>query len=138
MRTDKKKSIDKVAAALAKNPLATEREIEQETGVSKSAVNRAKSEVGQVGAKDQRIQALTDLDFEVIQLSTQENKRRLKDDSEKTKISPRDLAYIGDVSARRYQTFAGEVTDDQGGLKFNEMTDEQLDRLIAKKQEEQN
>ena len=54
MRTDKKKNIDKVAAAYVANPLATEREIAEVTQVSKSSVNRAKDEMGQVGAKHRK------------------------------------------------------------------------------------
>lgn len=54
-RTDKRKNVWKVAEVLAVNPNKTDREIEKETWVSKSAVNRAKAELGQTGAKDETI-----------------------------------------------------------------------------------
>lgn len=55
-RVDKIKNVGKVAEALIENPNKTDREIEAETWVSKSAVNRAKWELGHSGAKDETIQ----------------------------------------------------------------------------------
>lgn len=68
-RLDKKRNIDKIAAAILANPLATVREIAEMTGISKSTVaEHIKSdEVGLVGAKDDRIISLTDKDYSILE-----------------------------------------------------------------------
>lgn len=122
---------DKVAAARAKNPLGTQREISKMTGVSQSSVDRIDKQLGQVGSKDPKIISLTDDDFEILQLTQVHTKERLQDAEEAKKISSRDLTYIGDVAAKRYQIFRGEITDKDGGLKNNvkELSTEDLIKL---------
>jgi len=130
MRTDKKKNIDKVAAALAVNPLATEREIADMTDVSKSAVNRAKEEAGQAGAKDDRIKTLTDKDYDLTLAVVELQAKRLEDTPEK--INNSDLNRWGETSAKRYSIFKGDITDDQGGLrKYEDLPDDKLNDIIA-------
>lgn len=51
-RKDKLKNKAEVAKALIKNPVLTDRQVEKETWVSKSAANRARQELGQDGTKD--------------------------------------------------------------------------------------
>jgi len=116
-RADKKRNVDKVAAELAKNPLATERELAKETGVSKSAVNRAKKEVGRSGVKDDRIVHLTDKDFELMQLIQSEKERRLYE--EKDKINNCDINRWEETAVKRYTLFRGDATDEKGGAKEN-------------------
>ena len=86
-RADKKASVDKIAASLAKNPLQSEREIARDTWVSKSSVNRLKEEAGQTGAKDLRIQNLLDKDVELMKLIQIEKFRRLNEEKEKVNNS---------------------------------------------------
>lgn len=67
-RADKRKNIDKIVAAKAKNPLASVREIAEETGISKTTVaDHIKSDkVGQEGSRDERIVNLIEKDLEII------------------------------------------------------------------------
>lgn len=67
MRADKAKSLSKVKKALAINPLLTDREIANDTGIGKSTVNRAIKEMGQLGTKDENIVKITDTDREIIE-----------------------------------------------------------------------
>lgn len=118
-RADKAKNVDKVAAELVKNPLASEREIAKATGVGKSSVNRAKEQVGRGGAsgKDKRIIALTELDYELTYKCMAEQLRRIDRDPEK--INNGDIIRMAEASAKRYSLFRGEATDDRGGLKVS-------------------
>ena len=102
-RTDKKRNVDKVTAALAKNPLATEREIAAITNIGKSTVNRAKAEVGQAGAKDNRIVSLTDKDFELMQLIQKRKFERLED--EEKPVNDNDLNNWDKEAKARYTLF---------------------------------
>ena len=114
-RTDKKKNIDKVAAELAKDPLATEREIAKRTGLGNGTINRSKKELEQTGAKDPRILALTDADYEILALGQREMLDRIQDPQKREKISTSDLNVTMRESAKRYQTFRGNATDENGG-----------------------
>jgi len=76
-RADKKKNIDLVAASLAKNPLQSEREVAKDTWLGHWTVNRAKKEVGQTGARDERIQALLEWDMELLNLIAVRKKERM-------------------------------------------------------------
>jgi len=115
MRTDKRKNVDKVAAELVKTPLATEREIARRTGLGHSSVHRAKEEVAQVGAGDDRIQHLCDLDFELVYKAGRELLKRVEEDPDK--IGTADMTRIADLSGKRYMLMKGDATDVNGGLK---------------------
>jgi DNA-binding MarR family transcriptional regulator len=131
-RADKAKNVDKVIAEIVKNPLRTQREIAESTGLGNGTVARAMKDVEQNGAaKEKRIVSLTDADFRIVQLTQKHTEAKLVDAEESKKISARDLAYIGDVSAKRYSLLMGNVTDTKGGLNsVKEMsTDEILKRL---------
>lgn len=128
-RADKKKSIDKVAASLAKNPLQTEREIAKDTWLGNGTVNRAKKEVEQIGAKDDRIQALTDKDFDCIRLWVEEINRRLSDKEELRSMKATEISQVIKENTARYTLFKWNVTDDQWGMK--ELSQEKQDKLNA-------
>jgi len=129
MRADKKKNKDKVAASLIKNPLQTEKEISEDTGLGMGTVHRAKKEVEKTGKKDDRIISLTDADFEILKLTQKHTKERLEDKDKAKKINARDMTYIGDIAAKRYQIFRGEITDKHGGLK-NSVKDKSTEELL--------
>jgi len=121
---------DKVAAAMAKNPLASVREVAKETGIPKSAVHRAVNSLVQDGTlqKDSRIVALTDQDFNIMLLAGREISRRIEEEPKKLKV--RDLNESARESAKRYQIFRGEVTDKKGGLKTTGLNSNQLDTAL--------
>lgn len=68
-RADKRRNVDKVAAALVKNPLATEKQIADEVKVSPSTAHLAKKEVEGNRVKDPRIVSVTDTDMEILTLA---------------------------------------------------------------------
>lgn len=118
-----KRAKDKVISAYVKDPLATVREIAKVTGVGKSAVAVHKKAADVGGLKDDRIVSLTDADYDLVRQAQVLLARRLSNKTESDKISARDLNYIGDVSAKRYAIFRGDLTDSSGGLKFAWDTD---------------
>ncbi len=118
MRIDKQRNIDKIAAELIKDPMQTQEEIAAKTGVSHATVSRALGEVSKLVQKDDRIVALTDDDFEIVRLTQRLTLEKLNgEEAEKTRA--KDLAYIGDVSAKRYSLLQGSATDEKGGLHIN-------------------
>lgn len=113
-RADKKKNVDKVAAAIAVNPLATQRDLAAATGLGLASVNRNKKEAEQNGTKDDRIIHLTDGDFE-LQKKIQEIKaKKLRENADK--ISDSDINQWDRHSMTRYTTFRGDATNEDGGL----------------------
>ena len=113
MRVDKRKNVEKVAKAMIENPRATEREIAKKVWIGKSSVNRLKEELGQIGAKDERILTLTDWDREQ-QLTIQKIKNeRLQ---EPDKISNKDLNSREEFAMKRYSLFRGNATDNNWWL----------------------
>ena len=116
-RSDKAKNIDKVAAALVKNPLATEKELASDAGIGMGTAHRAKKEVERTGEsmKDSRIVALTDRDMELQELIQARKFKKLIDEPDK--ISDGDLNQWDRHSMARLTTLRGSVTDDEGGLK---------------------
>ena len=118
MRTDKRKNVDKVAAELVKTPLATEQEIADRAGLGQRTVSRAKVELAKDGnlfERDNRIQHLCDLDFELVYKAGRELLKRVEEDPDK--IGTGDLTRIADLSGKRYMLMKGDATDVNGGLK---------------------
>ena len=110
-------TVDKVAMELIKNPLATQEEISLNIGVHRSNVSRSMKKAQEIAPKDERVINLTDTDFKILRLTQKETIVRLEDREARKEINSRDLTYIGDVAAKRYTIFRGEITDAQGGLK---------------------
>lgn len=118
MRSDKAKNIDKVAAALVKNPLGSVREIAAEAGTHHSTVENLLPEVRQNSpAKDPRILSVTDTDMEILTLGQREIVRRLKTPEELEKMRTVEISSVTKESAARYTIFRGSATDNEGGLK---------------------
>lgn len=117
MRSDKAKNIDKVAAALVKDPLASTREVAEMAGVSNATVSRRQEEVKQSVTKDPRILSVTDTDLEILTLGQREIVRRMKTPEELEKMRTVEISSVTKESAARYTIFRGSATDNEGGLK---------------------
>ena len=68
-RKDKLKNKAEVAKALINDPTLTDREIEKETWVSKSAANRARQEMGQDGTQGEIMDRILAMDDKIIELA---------------------------------------------------------------------
>lgn len=127
-RLDKKRNIDKIAAAILANPLATVREIAEMTGISKSTVaEHIKSdEVGLAGAKDDRIISLTDKDYNILEKIQEIKLSKLTTKPED--ISNSDIDKRDNTATKRYSLFRWDATDKEWGLKNNikELSDDEL------------
>lgn len=136
VRMDRHKNIAKVATAILNNPLQTEREIAKSTWIGKGTAHRAKQELGQIGAKDDRILWICDKDIENVILWQNELKKRLQKQADKLKVN--DIVQIMAEWTKRYTIFKWDITDPSGWLK-NVLTTEQLkilaDRLSLDEQE---
>ena len=117
MRTDKAKNTAKVLKEVIKDPLLTEREIAENTWVSKSSVNRAMQEMGQIGAKDQNILDICSTDFEIVKIWQAIINERLKDKTETDKMKTFEIAQTIEKSEKRYMLFKWEATDKNWWLK---------------------
>lgn len=115
MRADKAKNIAKVAKELLQNPLQTERQVAENLWIWAWTVNRAKQELEQNGAKDERIVWLTDEDFNLMTTIQKEKFRRLQDPE---KINDNDLDKWENTATKRYSLFRGSATDNEWGLKW--------------------
>ena len=113
VRSDKKKTMAKVAKAVLKNPTASQREIAKEAGVWLWTVNRNTNELEQTGtlAKDPRIKAISDDDLHIVKLVQKETIVRLEDPEELKKINALDLNRIWDISIKRHSLIIGKATD---------------------------
>ena len=122
MRTDAKKNIDKIAWSLAKNPLQTVREVEKDTGVSKSTVAKHIDKVDKLGQKDDRIISLTDKDYELMKMYQMEKETRITTAS--GDINNNDLDKWENTATRRYSLFRWEATDEWGWAKVYNLVDD--------------
>lgn len=105
MRSDKAKNTAKVLKKVLEDPLANEREIAKDTGVSKSSVNRAKKELGQNGSitKSAPIVEICQKDLEISKLAQEITLNMLKDPKQEKTL--RDVVYAGKESSARYAIF---------------------------------
>ena len=120
MRVDKAKNISKVAKELLENPLQTERELANNLWIWAWTVNRAKQELEQNGAKDDRIIWLTDKDFELMKQIQEVKFKRLQEDEQ---INNNDLDKWENTAVKRYSLFRWSATDKEWGLKQIESID---------------
>lgn len=129
MRVDKIKNTKKVFDEIIKEPLQTQREISEKTWVSKSAVDRAMKEMGQIGAKDDKIIKLTDEDFDLMISIQKEKKRRL--DEEKDKINNSDIDRWEQTATKRYSLFRWNITNSEWWIQsLSDLSDLELLKLI--------
>lgn len=121
MRKDKAKNVQKVATALAKDPLMDDREIEATTGVSKSASNRARKDLVRDGTIDKTTQIIriAEADLKIVEGFQRIAKKKMKDFEEGSKeLKTGDvtaLAIVAEKSQKRHGVLIGENTDDEGG-----------------------
>lgn len=121
MRIDKAKNIAKVAKTLLENPLQTEREIAEDTWIWKWTVNRAKQELGQIGAKDDRIIWITDKDLANIEAMQEVVSRKIRNPEEMDKTRIWELAQAMREATARYSLFRWSATDEKWWLKFSKI-----------------
>jgi len=119
VRSDKKKTMAKVAKAVLKNPTASQREIAKEAGVSLWTVNNRTTELEQSWtlSKDPRIKAISDTDLLIVNLVQAETIKRFQNPEELKKINALDLNRIGDISIKRHSLIIGKATDEMWGMK---------------------
>lgn len=123
MRVDKAKNIAKVAKTLLENPLQTEREIAEQTGISNWTAHNIKWELEQIWAKDDRILWITDTDLSILTIGQREIERRLNDKEEVEKMRTVEISQVIKESTARYTLFRGNATDNEWGLKQIESID---------------
>ena len=114
MRADKATNIANVAKELLENPLQTERQIAEWLWIWAGTVNRAKQELEQSGAKDDRIIGLTDRDFDLMKVIQREKFKRLE---EPENVNDNDLDKWENTAVKRYSLFRWSATDKEWGLK---------------------
>lgn len=119
MRADKATNIANVAKELLENPLQTERQIAEWLWIWAWTVNRAKQELEQNGAKDERIIGLTDRDFELMKKIQDVKFKRIETDDV---INNNDLDKWENTATKRYSFFRGSATDEQWGMKLPDIT----------------
>lgn len=133
MRSDKAKNIDKIASALVVDPLATAREIEQMTWISKSTVATHKNNLDKIGQKDPRIIALTDKDLQIVIKAQEIINNKLNDEELVKTMNIRDISTVAKDSSARYSIFRWDITDTMWWMKaddFARMSVEDLLNLI--------
>lgn len=105
MRSDVKANLAKVSRYLLKHPDATNVEIQKETGLSYTAVSRARMNIAEYVEKDDRIMAITERDLEIVWKGQEEMNRRFNSPEEMKKIRTSDLASAMEKSEKRYMLF---------------------------------
>jgi hypothetical protein len=135
MRRDKAKSVDKVIAAITKNPTGSARELAASSGLSSKTVERliGSPEVSQTVRKVPRIFALTEKDLELQELLQDEQMKRIKNPEDLKDIRTIELAQLAEKSLARYMHLRGDATDKDGALKDTKQfsREELLDMLNA-------
>lgn len=116
-RADKRRNVDKVAAALVRNPLGSVRELAKDAGIHFTRVGEHKEEVLQRATKDPRILSVTDTDMEILTLAQREISRRMQTAEELEKMRTVEISSVAKESAARYTIFRGAATDNEGALK---------------------
>lgn len=114
-RKDKQFNRAKVIAALVNNPLATEREVSKETGISVWSAHNHVSELEQNWAISKVIDLIIDSDTKITQKWQSILLNRM--DKEPEKIATRDILTAIDQWAKRRALFKWNATDDEWWLK---------------------
>ena len=113
MRADKKANIAKVAKVALWNPLASQREIAEETWLSLWNVNDKLNKLEQT--KDDRIIWLTDKDFELMEIIQKRKFERMID--KERPVNDNDMNNWDKEAKARFTLFRWDATDEQWGLK---------------------
>lgn len=143
IRSDKAKNIAKVAAARAKNPLWSTREIGKEVWLDNKSVSRLDKELPQIATKTDdpkinktitTINEIISKDLEIVDLWVRILRQRLEVAEWDSKaMSTRDVISATDVSAKRYSLFKWNATNDEGGLDIKSLSEEELLKLALLK-----
>ncbi len=117
MRTDAKKNLRKVAGAVAKDPLKTTDEIAKEIGLSHGNVHDKLTKLDKID-KNADIVSICDADIDIVKEGQKLTSRWIKGFGKS--IPRRDdintMTTAMRESQKRYSVFAGNVTDEKGGL----------------------
>ncbi len=138
VRIDKIKNEAKVVKSILKNPLKTQREIAEETWVSKTTVFNKLNNIGQTLSKAPSIEEICKQDIENVKLWQTILNKRLKETPDDLRVN--DIVQILAEGTKRYTLFKGNATDSQWWLKsINELPIEELwKRLKALNDKEAN
>ncbi len=117
MRADKAQSLSKVIEEKLIDPLASQREIAERTGLSVWNVNDKLNELELSEIKDPRILLITNKDLSIVEVGQAEIDRRLRDEEEIKKMRTVEISQVLKESTSRYSLFKGSATDKDGGLK---------------------
>lgn len=114
MRSDKEKNAAKIMAEVAKDPLASQRDIAERVWTSVSTVNDHIKDIPKSN-KSEHIETILKKDLQIVNLAQQILQDRLE--AKPDDISTRDIISSADVSAKRYSLFKWDATDKNWGIK---------------------
>lgn len=116
VRADKQKNIDKVAASVAKDPLQSQREIAEDTGLSIGNVNDKLKDVEQYAKNDDRIQSLLDWDVKLMKKIAKIKNDRLDNPKD---INNSDIDKWEQTATKRTVIFGDKWDKDEGDRIIN-------------------
>lgn len=130
MQKDKQKRLSIVTKELLKDPLATTREIEEKTWISKSTVaNYISNDLDTIGQKNKDIIEITDIDKQAIKLAQRIIIQSLEKHVEKSEASgwlwlqeALQASWLAKESTARYSLFRWSATDNEWWLKLPDVT----------------
>ncbi len=115
-RSDKEKNKLKVITELAKDPMASQRDIAKKIWTSVSTVNEHIKDLPNSN-KSEHIESIIKKDLQVVNKAQEILLDRLNTNPDD--ISTRDIISSADVSAKRYSLFKWDITDKDWGIKDN-------------------
>ena len=115
-RSDKEKNKLKVITELAKDPMASERDIASRVWISPSTAHEHIKDIPN-SSKSEHIETIIKKDLHVVNNAQEILHDRLNNSPDD--ISTRDIISSADVSAKRYSLFKWDVTDKDWGIKDN-------------------
>jgi hypothetical protein len=116
-RADKRRNIDKVAAALVKNPLASTREAAQMAGVSNCTVSVLREEAEQKLTKDPRITSLVEKDMKLIEAYQDFALEHFTNPDKRDAMKLGEAVSAAKDSTARYMLMKGSLTGNDGAFK---------------------
>ena len=128
-RIESKRNKKKIAEIVVKNPLLSQREIAKIAWVNVATVNNKLNQIQQ-WKKDPRILAICETDLEIVKLWQKEIVKRLKTAPDKVWV--RDIVSAMESWTKRYTIFKGNITDENGWLKENALTEEQKKKIAER------
>ena len=111
-RLDAQINKNKIAKVVLEKPLASQRDISKQTGLSKGAVYEHLKDLPSKLDKDGRIIAITETDLENVILWQNELQRRLQERADKLKTQ--EIVQIMSEGTARYTKFRWDVTNPDG------------------------